>query len=100
MTLPTFNAIYMHDNVCYTIVHIIMHADTHVKTEPQPKMAWGEVKEEAPQCSDPQPNDTMKMPPLIHCQEEPKAAGTYIALSVTLSSYRTESLDYSLLQVQ
>ena len=58
-----------------------VHPGADVKIELQPKMAWGEIKEEAPQCSGPQPqlrneSGTMKMPPLNKSLEEPKVAST------------------------
>ena len=60
-----------------------VHAGVRVKTESQPKMAWGEVKEEAPQCSGPHPqlrneSGAVKMPPINKGLEEPKVAGIYI----------------------
>ena len=60
----------------------IIHAGAHVKTESRPKMAWGEVKEEAPQCSGPHPqlrkeSGAVKMPPINKSLEEPKVAGMW-----------------------
>lgn len=61
--------------------YIFLRAGAQVKTEPQPKMAWGEVKEEASECSGSQPpsrreSGAIKMPPLNESREEPQVAST------------------------
>ena len=57
------------------------HAD--VKKESQPKLAWGEVKEEPPQSNGPQPQlrkesgQAMKVPQINKSLEEPKISSMY-----------------------
>ena len=71
---------------CMTPCAKSVHAGACVKTESRPKMVWGEVKEEAPQCNGPHPqlrNDesgAVIMPPLNKGLEEPKVPGIYIAI--------------------
>ena len=57
------------------------HAD--VKKESQPKLAWGEVKEEPPQSNGPQPQlrkesgQAVKVPQTNKSLEEPKISSMY-----------------------
>jgi hypothetical protein len=57
-----------------------VHAGADVKRNTRPKTAWGEVKEEVPQCSGTRPQSrkesgATRMPPIHKSLEEPKIAG-------------------------